>query len=78
MIKFIQKEEIKKVKTFGEVEHNQFFVNGNGHFCQKTNDSEYSIIADKHNNPHADYMQKVSPRIIIRKILPHTSKIEFL
>lgn len=77
MIKFITEQEEKKELTFDDVKLNQFFVDGHGYLCQKTNQSRYNFIADPDGKPYSHYASAIMSSMRVLRILPFVNKIEF-
>ena len=63
--------------TFSDVEDNQFFVDRNGYFCQKTYSDSYVMIADHDGNPYSYFFDDVLEDSPINKVLPRVTKIKF-
>lgn len=77
MIKFVTESEEIKNPTFGDVEENQFFIDGDGYLSQKNSHDRYFTIANNHGKPCSCLCDDVSGEDTIIKILPKITKIEF-
>lgn len=77
MIQFTTEEQATKSLTLGDVKTNQFFVNQQGHLCQKFSNQSYISLATKEGRPCADYVRGAKGTTPIQRILPTVTKIEF-
>lgn len=76
-MKFIYAEKTEKTPTFGDVEINQFFVDHDGYFCQKTSDSSLVVIANPNGDPYSTWFRNIDLDREIKRIIPLVEKIEF-
>ncbi len=76
-MKFILEENPQKQLSLKDVEENQFFVNYYGSLCQKTTKTSFSVIAGREGAPLGGHFADVSEDLLIAKILPRVTKIEF-
>lgn len=74
---FIYENEAVKTPTFGDVEHNQFFVDNNGYLCQKTGIRCFTIVAQNDGTPYSSWLENVRSDRTIQRIIPKVQKIEF-
>lgn len=76
-MKFIFEDEKEdKQPTFGDVEHNQFFVHQNC-LMQKVDSRTANKIAIEDGTLYANGCYDIYPEIKIDRILPKVKKIEF-
>lgn len=75
MIKFETEKEEPKSPTFGDVEVNQFFIDIDGDFCQKSRDNKANRIAKYNGFPSAVSEMNMEPWEEIKKILPKVTNI---
>ncbi len=77
MIEFIVSERRPPRATIAQVEVNQFFIcDVNGDLCQKVDNHIYNVIARANGIPCASF-QTCREDMIVRKILPKISRINF-
>lgn len=76
-IKFITAGPQPKTLTFRDVEEDQFFIDGCGNFCQKSNSETYVTIASERGLPFSTIEESVDEDEDIRAILDKVTKIEF-
>ena len=77
MITFVTDDLNEMFKTLGDVEDDQFFINKDGYFCQKSEAGSYTLIADPSGAPLSDTYLDVPSDTRIRKVLPKIRRIEF-
>jgi hypothetical protein len=73
---FEKEENQEKQLTLADVDHNQFFVCGDGYLCQKITDSRYTTIAKSNGQLYSDIFS-CDAHYRIKRILPKIAKIEF-
>tara|TARA_A100000171_G_C2140369_1_gene154949 strand:- start:15604 stop:15837 length:234 start_codon:yes stop_codon:yes gene_type:complete len=76
IIEFGLKED-SHIYTFGEVGHDQFFVDLDGYLCQKRDDSSFTTIADEEGEPYVIWYNNVESSEKISRILPQITKVKF-
>lgn len=77
MIQFVYKTPPAEVKppVFSDVPIEGFFIDDQGHLCQKKDFSVYNVIADEVGNPHCVTYVKVAPSTLIRRYDPTVDNI---
>lgn len=74
---FIYENKEVKAPTFGDVKENQFFVDNDGSLCQKTDYSNFTVVAAPDGTPYSAWMDETALDRKIQRIIPTVRKIEF-
>ena len=74
---FIYENQAVKAPTFRDVKDNQFFVDGDGYLCQKTNHNSFTVVAKPDGTPYSTWIDYTALNREIQKIIPAVRKIEF-
>jgi hypothetical protein len=65
------------VLTLADVEEDQFFVDKQGYLCQKLSRCDYVRLARASGLPHCDYFGENDSDMVIQRVLPKVTKINF-